>query len=672
MTFLKKLSATSTFKAPIFVPSILFILMVTIYCSLYPAQAQTALNLAKQAVFDNFSWLYVLAASVFILFLILLCAGQLGNIRLGGDNEEPEYPFLSWVSMLFAAGMGIGLMYFGVAEPMLHYAKPLHENLTEVERIQEAMLTSFYHWGVHAWAIYGVIGLTLAYFGFRYKLPLTIRSGFYPILKHRISGFWGHVIDIVALCSTIFGVSTTLGYGAMQLDAGLNSLGWISERSFSTLSILIVVVMCIAAISAISGVGKGVRRLSEINLFLALSLLIFVIVAGPTLLLFTSFTENLGHYLSNLVDISFRTFAHEPEHHSWFNGWTVVYWAWWVSWAPFVGLFIAKISRGRTIREFILGVLFVPTLFNAIWMTAFGNSAIWLDQESGGALTALSSNTEALLFGFFDLLPLSELSSFIAITIIALFFITSADSGIFVINSIASQGNEKAPKWQSVFWALLLMVLAISLLRSDGISALQTMTLLIALPFAVIMLILCFGLWKGLMVDSQYFGKKFTQGSGNWTGKHWKERLDKIITQPKRSDIKAFFFETAKPAFDELVAEFAKHGLTANVELTNTGKMPTIEFVVTKENVRNFLYGIRCQPRELSELVVEDESLPNIEDNKIYEPITYFLDGRQGYDVQYMMKEELIADVLKQYERYMNLAMDHSHSLMTNDLSESM
>lgn len=665
---LKKLRAASTFKAPIFVPSIAFIVLVTLYCSLFPKHAQTTLNAAKQVVFDNFSWLYVLAASAFILFLLLLCAGRLGDIRLGGDNEEPEYPFLSWVAMLFAAGMGIGLMYFGVAEPMLHYARPLHSNLTEVERIKESMLTSFYHWGVHAWAIYGVIGLTLAYFGFRYKLPLTIRSGFYPILKHRISGFWGHVIDIVALCSTIFGVSTTLGYGALQLDAGLNSLGLVSERSFSTLSILIVIVMFIAALSAISGVGKGVRRLSEINLVLALGLMLFVVIAGPTLLLFSSFTENLGTYLSNLVDISFRTFAYEPENHDWFNGWTVVYWAWWVSWAPFVGLFIAKISRGRTIREFILGVLFIPSLFNAIWMTTFGNTAIWIDQESMGALTALTDNTETLLFAFFAQLPWGQIASFVAISIIALFFITSADSGIFVINSIASQGNEDAPKWQSAFWAGLLIVLAISLLRSDGLSALQTMTLLIALPFTMIMLILCFGLWKGLMVDNQYFGKKFTQGSSNWSGKHWKERLEKIIVQPQRSDVKMFFFEVAKPAFDELVVEFEKHGLTANAELTNTGKMPTIEFVVNKENLRNFLYGIRCQSRELSNSVVEDDSLPNFEETKIYEPITYFLDGRQGYDVQYMTKDELIADVLKQYERYMNLAMDQSHSLMTNDL----
>ncbi|UZV73447.1 BCCT family transporter [Pasteurella multocida] len=668
MTFFKQLQQRSTLKAPIFFPSLFFIIFVTLYCSFFPQHAQGTLNVVKQQIFSHFSWFYVLAVSIFIVFLVLLCTSRLGDIRLGSDNEEPEYPFLSWIAMLFAAGMGIGLMYFGVAEPMLHYANPLHQGMTAAEKTKEAMLMTFYHWGIHAWAIYAVIGLALAYFGFRYKLPLTIRSGFYPLLKQRISGFWGHVIDVCALCSTIFGITMTLGYGAMQLDAGLNSLGWIDSRSFSTLSLLIILVMCFATISAITGVAKGVRRLSEINLFFALILMLFVIVLGPTLLLLTSFTENLGYYLSNLVSLSFRTFAYEPENQGWFSGWTVLYWAWWVSWAPFVGLFIAKISKGRTIREFILGVLFIPSLFNALWMTTFGNSAIWLDGETAGNLTALAGNTEALLFGFFDLLPFGNIASFIAIVIIALFFITSADSGIYVINSIASQGEENSVKWQSVFWAILLAVLAIALLRSDGLSALQTMTLVIALPFTMIMLLLCFGLWKGLMVDNQYFSKTFSQGSSNWTGKHWKLRLEKILSQSKRADVRNFIDEIAQPAFYELVAEFEKHGLTAQVDMI-AGKKPKIEFVVMKENLRNFLYGIECQFRELSTLVVEDEAMPNIDSKRSYEPITYFIDGREGYDVQYMTKDELIADVLKQYERYMNLAMDKTNALMTYDVA---
>ena len=671
MSFINRLRASSTLKAPIFVPTVVFVAIVAIFCSVFPEQAQTTLDAVKQSVFTHFSWFYILAGSIFFLFLIFLCVSSLGSIRLGADTDEPEFSFMSWIAMLFAAGMGIGLMYFGVAEPILHYLKPTEAGLDEATRAKEAMMTTFYHWGIHAWAIYAVIALALAYFGFRYKLPLTVRSGFYPLLKNRISGFWGHLIDVVALCSTIFGLTTTLGYGAMQVNAGFNNLGLLTSNDFGVLAIIVVIAMTLAVISAISGVGKGVKILSETNLLLAGLLLVFVIVAGPTLHLLSSFTENLGYYFSSLLEISFRTFAYEPEKQSWLNSWTVVYWAWWASWAPFVGMFIAKISKGRTIREFILGVLFVPSLFNILWMTSFGGSAIWLDQQTDGALAALSNNTEALLFGFFNQLPFGTITSIVAVTVISIFFVTSADSGIFVLNNIASQGEEKSPKWQSIFWGVLLAVLGLSLLYSGGLASLQTMTLLIALPFMAIMIVLCFGLWKGLMVDSQYSSKKFTQGSSNWTGENWKVRLEKIVNPTNRKDIRQFLLKTARPAFKELVEEFEGHGLTAQMRFIE-GKNPKIEFEVVKENLRNFLYGIECQSRELSDLVVEDSNVPNIEESQIYEPITYFFDGRYGYDVQYMTKDELIADVLKQYERFMNLAMDESHELMTADVESFM
>lgn len=667
MSILQQFRATTTLKAPIFVPTVIFVTLIATFCSIFPEQAQTILNAAKQSVFANFNWFYILAGSIFFLFLMFLCVSSLGSIRLGADTDEPAFSFISWIAMLFAAGMGIGLMYFGVAEPVLHYLKPLEQGLSESERMKDAMMMTFYHWGIHAWAIYAVIALALAYFGFRYKLPLTVRSGFYPLMKTRISGFWGHVIDVVALCSTIFGLTTTLGYGAMQVNAGFNNLGLLNDDSFGVLAMIVIIAMTLAVISAISGVGKGVKILSEINLIFAGTLLVFVIVAGPTLLLFSGLTENLGYYFSSLLELSFRTFAYEPENQEWLSNWTILYWAWWASWAPFVGMFIAKISKGRTIREFILGVLLVPSLFNILWMTSFGSSAIWVDQQTDGVLAAISNNTEALLFVFFDQLPFGIVASVIAVIVISIFFITSADSGIFVLNSIASQGEEKAPKWQSIFWGILLTVLGLSLLYSGGLASLQTMTLIIALPFMAIMIALCFGLWKGLMVDHQYSSKAFSQGSASWTGGDWKTRLEKIINPTNRRDIRHFLTKVARPAFNELVEEFENHGLTAQMHFIN-GKNPKIEFEVIKENLRNFLYGIECQSRELSDLVVEDSNVPNIEENKIYEPITYFFDGRQGYDVQYMTKDELIADVLKQYERFMNLAMDDSHDLMTADV----
>ncbi|WP_044469708.1 BCCT family transporter [Mannheimia massilioguelmaensis] len=669
MSFLQQLRDSTTLKAPIFVPTVILVLLVTICCSVFPQQAQEILNIAKQSIFTNFSWFYILAGSIFFLFLIFIGVSRLGDIRLGAETDEPEFSFASWIAMLFAAGMGIGLMYFGVAEPVLHYLKPVQDGLTESERMKEAMMTTFYHWGIHAWAIYAVVALALAYFGFRYKLPLTVRSGFYPLLQNKISGFWGHLIDIVALCSTIFGLTTTLGYGAMQVNAGFNFLGLVEGNSFIILAIIMMVAMALAVISAISGVGKGVKILSEINLVLAGLLLLFVIAVGPTLGLFSELTENLGYYFSSLVELSFRTFAYDAsaEHKDWLSSWTILYWSWWASWAPFVGTFIAKISKGRTIREFILGVLFVPSLFNILWMTSFGGSAIWMDQQTQGALAAISDNAEALLFGFFEHLPFEIISSTVAVIVISIFFVTSADSGIFVLNNIASQGNEQAPKWQSIFWGALLTVLGLSLLYSGGLASLQSMTLIIALPFMAIMLLLCFGLWKGLMIDTQYSNKKFTPGSNNWSGENWRERLEQIVNPTKYQDVRRFFMKVVKPAFKELVEEFESHGLKAQWHFIE-GQNPKIEFEVVKENLRNFLYGVECQSRELSDLVITDEHVPNMDESQVYEPITYFFDGRQGYDVQYMTKDELITDVLKQYERFMNLAMDEAHNLMTADV----
>lgn len=316
-----------------------------------PEGAKAVLTFLKQELFNSFSWIYILSVAFFFLFLVVLCLGKLGDIRLGDDDEEPEYSFFSWLCMLFSAGMGIGLMYFGVAEPISHLSAPLHSMASPVVQTKEAMLNTLFHWGIHAWAIYGIIGLSLAYFGFRYRLPVTIRSGFYPLLKHRIYSTPGTVIDILALCATIFGLTTTLGFGAMQLHAGLREIGALSGASFQSLVFIILLSIGAAVLSSISGVGKGVRYLSQGNLILAISLMLFVLLTGPTVYILAAFTENIGYYLTHIVELSFRTFAYESTKEEWFTSWTIMYWAWWISWAPFVGLFIAKISRGRTIRE---------------------------------------------------------------------------------------------------------------------------------------------------------------------------------------------------------------------------------------------------------------------------------------------------------------------------------
>ena len=652
--------------------TLFFVVLLVAMILIAPEQTQTLLNAAKSGIFANFSWFYVLAFSVFLGFLVILSVSSLGNIKLGNDEEEPEFGFLSWLAMLFAAGMGVGLMFFGVAEPLTHYLSDITAGTAEHKQ-QEALLHTLFHWGIHAWAVYGTIALALAYFGFSYKLPLALLSCFYPLLKERINGKLGDLIDIMALLATLFGIITTLGFGASQLGAGLHQLGWISENSFSLQMVVIAVVMSLGTFSAISGVGKGVKILSELNLTLAFSLLIFVLVAGPTLYLLSAFSDNIGTYLSNLVKLSFKTYVYEQEHTDWFSGWTILYWAWWCSWAPFVGLFIARISKGRTIREFIFGVLVIPSMFGILWFTVFGNTAIWLnDGEAAGTLGQMISSPETLLFKFLDYLPLSGVTGLVSLVVISLFFITSADSGIYVLNNIASRDKSlAAPRWQAVMWGVLMSVVAIVLMQSGGLANLQAMTLLVALPFAMLMLLMCFSLWKGLNADKKYFDTKVNPTSIFWTGDKWKERLEQMMNQTQEKDILRFLKHTVLPAMRELRQELiSKYDLSVQINTLFDQDEPAVELVIQKELMRDFMYGVKSIGREVSEQLINDDNLPHIQHSMTYEPYTYFFDGRVGYDVQYMDQDELIADMLKHYERYLSLLDDVGQELMAHEQTE--
>ena len=672
MSLSKFMEKQTSFNPLVIGATLFFVVLLVAMILIAPEQTQTLLNAAKSGIFANFSWFYVLAFSVFLGFLVILSVSSLGNIKLGNDEEEPEFGFLSWLAMLFAAGMGVGLMFFGVAEPLTHYLSDITTGSAEHKQ-QEALLHTLFHWGIHAWAVYGTIALALAYFGFRYKLPLALRSCFYPLLKERINGKLGDLIDIMALLATLFGVITTLGFGASQLGAGLHQLGWISENSFSLQVVVIAVVMSLAIFSAISGVGKGVKILSELNLTLAFCLLIFVLVAGPTLYLLSAFSDNIGTYLSNLVKLSFKTYVYEQEHASWFSGWTILYWAWWCSWAPFVGLFIARISKGRTIREFIFGVLVIPSMFGILWFTVFGNTAIWLnDGEAAGALGQMISSPETLLFKFLDYLPLSGVTGLVSLVVISLFFITSADSGIYVLNNIASRDKSlAAPRWQAVMWGVLMSTVAIVLMQSGGLANLQTMTLLVALPFAMLMLLMCFSLWKGLNADKKYFDTKVNPTSIFWTGDKWKERLEQMMNQTQEKDILRFLKHTVLPAMRELRQELiSKYELSVQINTLFDQDEPAVELVIQKDLMRDFMYGVKSIGREVSEQLINDDNLPHIQHSMTYEPYTYFFDGRVGYDVQYMDQDELIADMLKHYERYLSLLDDVGQELMAHEQTE--
>lgn len=660
-----------TFAPAVVLPSLLVLGALLVLCGFYPQRADQLFGSAQAWVVTNFDWFYTVAVTGFLVFLVLIAWSRYGDIRLGPDDAKPEFSFASWTAMLFAAGMGIGLMYFGVGEPLQHYLNPPTQEAGTPAAAREALTSTFFHWGFQAWAIYGVMGLVLAYFGFRYNLPLTMRSGLYPLLQKRINGPIGHSVDAFALVGTVAGLATTLGYGALQLAAGLNLVtGWDTGTTAFRIAVIVVVVG-LAGLSAASGLDKGVKRLSEVNLLITFALLGFVLLCGPTVFLLQAFSENIGNYLSSLVGMSLRTFTYEvAKDDGWFGGWTILYWAWWISWSPFVGMFIARISRGRTVREFIVGVLFIPTAFNLLWMTVFGNGAIWIDTHvAQGALSATASNVDALLFRFFEYLPLAKAVSWIAVLLIALFFVTSADSGAYVVDAIASRGHPQSPVWQRLFWAAVLGMTAVVLLLAGGLKALQAMTLVTALPVAAIMVLLCIGLWRGMKADLAHAGQDLAPATSFWTGQHWRKRLEQIVHQPTEADVNRFLKVSVLPAMQEVVAEMRKQGVDARVQddtaVTEGADAGSVRLIVPITGLRDFVYGVRPVTRRLPGFmlteVTDDEA--NVR-RHVVEPITFFEDGREGYDVQYLRQEELIADILRNYERYLSLMADQRTVLL--------
>ena len=652
----------TSLKKGVTVPSLIFIIGVSLTAIFFPEVTEGLLNKIQNFIFVNLNWIYIWAVTIFVIFLIYLMFSKYGKIRLGRNDSKPEHSFFSWISMLFAAGMGIGLMYFGVAEPMQHYASDVFGLHSYVNQEKNAQLYSFFHWGIHAWAIYAIIGLSLSYFAYRYRLPLSLRSGFYPLLKDKIYGKWGDAIDVFALCSTFFGITTTLGFGVVQVNSGLNTLNIVPDTSFIYQILIVAVLVSLSIASAVTGVDKGIKILSRINITLVIALLLFVLLVGPTVYLISSFTEGLGNYITNFFSLTFGTHVYEPESLPWFYDWTILYWAWWISWSPYVGLFIAKISKGRTIREFIAAVLIIPSVFNFFWMTVFGNSAIWFDRnKADGMLSALSSDPDALMFRFLEYLPLSTVASFAVVLIIVIFFVTSADSGIFVMNNIATKNAKKSPKWQVFLWGILLALVSLFLLNAGGLDALQSMTLITALPFSIIMLLFMVSLVKALTIDGNYYERDFSETAIPWSGGFWKERLKRIVSYKNRPSVDHYIETTVKTALTELQQEFSNNGIETKL---NTYKDPTrIEIEIQYDIVNNFVYGVKNESKLLSDYLLNEENHPDIEESKTYFPKAYFGDSRKGYDIHYFTKNELISDVLKHYDRFLAIISEERNEM---------
>ena len=494
---------------PVFAISGLTIVVLVFFALLFPDQAGSFFGWLRPALTSTFDWFFLLAANVFVLLALALAVSPLGKVRLGGMDATPDYSYPAWFAMLFAAGMGIGLMFFGVSEPISHFTSSVADGAGSPERWAPlagaagneeeprrlGMAATIFHWALHPWAIYAIVGLSLGLFAFNKGLPLSIRSIFYPIFGERIWGWTGHVIDTLAVFATIFGLATSLGIGAEQANAGLEFLFGVPVNDLSKV-LLIAGITGIALVSVIAGLDVGVKRLSEINMILAALLLFFVIAAGPTLAIATGFFGNLVAYAEYLPALS-NPFGREDTNFS--QGWTSFYWAWWISWSPFVGMFIARVSRGRTVREFIVCVLLIPSAVSVLWMTSFGGTAISL--LDAGYQAVADAPLELKLFAMLDSLPMAAITSVVGIVLVVVFFVTSSDSGSLVIDTITAGGKVDAPVSQRVFWASFEGLVAIALLLGGGLGALQAASVSTGLPFAAVLLLGAFALVKGLLSE---------------------------------------------------------------------------------------------------------------------------------------------------------------------------
>jgi len=614
---------------------------------------------------STFDWFFLLAGNIFVLVCLGLIISPLGKVRIGGRDATPDYGYAGWFAMLFAAGMGIGLMFYGVSEPISHYSTSFGgvtlENgvrtdwapLGGAEGDAAAshalgMAATIFHWGLHPWAIYAIVALSLALFAYNKGLPLTVRSIFYPIFGERIWGWPGHIIDILAVFATLFGLATSLGVGAQQANAGLNYLFGLPIGTTSQI-VLIALITGVALISVLRGLDGGVKLLSEVNLVMAGVLVVFILLAGPTLTLFGDLVDNVGAYAAELIPLS-NPFGREDANFS--QGWTAFYWAWWISWSPFVGMFIARISRGRTVREFVIGVLLVPLGFTFLWMTVHGNSALHLIMVDGARdlMTAVQSDSSVALYRFLEQFPLTALTSTVATCLVVLFFVTSADSGALVIDMLSSKGEEEAPIWQRLFWSVLVGLVAIALLAAGGLTTLQAATIAAALPFTVVMLVMCWGLLKAMRMEV-IKRQAMSEARTAIAGSDWRDRLRALIHQPDVDEVQQFLGRSVAPALREVADELRGHGLHARVDKGVDGR---VWIEVGHGEEMDFFYSVRPRPFQAPTFVLEDPRRAVDEDDRTYRAEVYLREGGQGYDIMGWRKAELIHDVLDQYHRHLH------------------
>lgn len=644
---------------PVFIPTIIVIVLVLLGTISNPELAGQFFSQVLNYVTNTFGWFYMLAVAAFLIFIVGIAMSNWGNIKLGPDHAEPEYSFLSWFAMLFSAGYGIALLFFGVAEPVLHFSAPPQGAPGTIEAAKQAMQISYFHWGFHIWAIYGVVGLSLAYFTFRHGLPLAMRSTLFPFIGNRINGWMGHTVDTFAVLGTLFGIATTLGLSVTQINTGVNYLFPSIPVSIPVQIATILIITLLATFSVVAGMDKGIKRLSVINIGLAVALMLFVFIVGPTLFILQTFVENTGSYLSNLVERTFSLQAYTAN--DWIGNWTLFIFGWTISWAPFVGIFIAKISRGRTIRQFIVGIMLIPTIFTFLWFSVFGDTALHLILVEGyqSLVQDVQQDKAIALFKLYEHLPLTSLLSFLSVILIITFFVTSADSGSLVIDSLTSGGVTDTPIWQRVFWTTTQGLIASGLLLAGGLSALQTASIVSALPFTIIMLIAIIGLCKALAIEqhrnaslTHHQPSQHNAQKNDDTQTLIQRRLNYLVAFPTQEQVREFIASTAYQSIEAVKQGFQEKDWP--FEVTYDEVNSRVQLKLSEPNNVEFIYEIRMCEYSTPSYMKELKRKEYADQEKYYRAEVFLLRGGRAYDVYGFDQSSLINDILNQFEKYLH------------------
>ncbi|HBO2947461.1 TPA: choline BCCT transporter BetT [Pseudomonas aeruginosa] len=643
---------------PVFYGAAILILLFAAVVIGFPQCAGEWLLAAQTWASQTVGWYYLLAMTLYLIFVVVTALSGYGKIKLGADHDEPEFSYLSWAGMLFAAGISITLFFFCVSEPLTHFLQPPQGEAGTQEAARQAMELLFLHWGLHGWGVFALVAMALAYFAYRHNLPLALRSALYPLIGKRINGPIGYTVDCFGIIATVFGLGADMGFGVLQLNSGLDYLYAIPHTH--PVQMALIVLMMGAAISvAVSGVDKGIRILSDINMLLACSLLLFVLFAGPTQHLLNTLVQNVGDYLGHLPGKSFDLYAYGGPS-DWLGSWTVFYWAWWIAWAPFVGLFIARISRGRTIREFVFGVLFIPLGFTLAWMSIFGNSA--LEQALGGASELGRVAIEQPSMALYQMLqnyPWSRAVITVTVLVSFVFFVTSADSGTVVLSTLSAHGgsaDDDGPKWLRVFWGSVTALVTGGLLFAGSIDALKSAVVLTSLPFSLILLLMMWGLHKAFYMESQRQRARshslapLMSGNGKRSG-GWKRRLSQAVHFPSRDEVYRFMNDVVRPAISEVSEVFREKGLAVDAQLDPGNASLSLEIGHGEQH--RFLYQVLMRGYFTPSFARAGMGGLHLKNRRYFRAEVHLAEGSQDYDLMGYTKEQIINDMLDQYERHL-------------------